>query len=108
MGESLRERVRDPDTGTETKGQQDSLKEVRQRPRKRGTETQNGVKEMGETETHGGNKEKEKGQKEEKQGEEGRDRGGGKDSGRERTETQMNGQRSRERENKAWGGGWGV
>lgn len=54
-----------------------------------------------------GTKRKRKGRKRKSsdKGEEGRDRGWRKDSGRERTETQMNGQRSRERGNKAWGGG---
>lgn len=69
-GESLRERGRDPDTGTDRRTAGQNLKEVQQRPRKRGTETQKAVKEtvcVGETKTREGGKEKEKGQKEERQ-----------------------------------------
>lgn len=68
-GESLRERGRDPDTGTDRRTAGQNLKEVRQRPRKRGTETQKAVKETvwGGTKTREGVKEKEKGQKEERQ-----------------------------------------
>lgn len=71
-GESLRERGRDPDTGTDRRTAGQNLKEVRQRPRKRGTETQKAMKEtmcvcVGETKTREGGKEIEKGQKEERQ-----------------------------------------